>query len=188
MCTAVEQAIASPCVSEALSAHSFVPAGPKVLRTAPYTGLRKIIGDRLSQSLFTAPHLYFTENVDMGECLAFRKRINELPENKVAMSDLLIKAVSKSLQKYPNINASLHDGTIVTYQSINIGMAVAGDKGLIVPVVKDTQEKPLSKIASETRDLVERCLLYTSYFRGKCPDWMLHPRRRQRIRGVLCAI
>ena len=123
---------------------------------APYNGLRKIIGDRLSQSLFTAPHLYFTENVDMGECLAFRKRINELPENKVAMSDLLIKAVSKSLQKYPNINASLHDGTIVTYQSINIGMAVAGDKGLIVPVVKDTQEKPLSKIASETRDLVER--------------------------------
>ncbi|WP_418719780.1 dihydrolipoamide acetyltransferase family protein [Bilophila wadsworthia] len=156
MCTDVEQAIASPCVSEALSAHSFVPAGPKVLRTAPYNGLRKIIGDRLSQSLFTAPHLYFTENVDMGECLAFRKRINELPENKVAMSDLLIKAVSKSLQKYPNINASLHDGTIVTYQSINIGMAVAGDKGLIVPVVKDTQEKPLSKIASETRDLVER--------------------------------
>ena len=119
MCTDVEQAIASPCVSEALSAHSFVTAGPKVLRTAPYNGLRKIIGDRLSQSLFTAPHLYFTENVDMGECLAFRKRINELPENKVAMSDLLIKAVSKSLQKYPNINASLHDGTI---SISNLGM------------------------------------------------------------------
>lgn len=152
----VEQAIASPGASEPSAIHPCAPAGPKVLRAVPYSGLRKIIGDRLSQSLFTAPHLYFTESVDMGECMAFRKRINEVPGNGVAMSDLLIKAVSKSLQKYPDINASLHDGTIVTYESVNIGMAVAGDRGLVVPVVKDTQEKTLGRIASETRDLVER--------------------------------
>lgn len=153
----VERAMTSPGASESSpTRHPSAPAGPKVLRAAPYSGLRKIIGDRLSQSLFTAPHLYFTENVDMGECMAFRKRINEIPGNGIAMSDVLIKAVSKSLQKYPDINASLHDGTIVTYESVNIGMAVAGDKGLVVPVIKDTQEKTLGRIASETRDLVKR--------------------------------
>ncbi len=152
----VEQAMISPGVPEAFSIPSSVPAGPKVLRAAPYSGLRKIIGDRLSRSLFTAPHLYFTENVDMGECMAFRQRINELPGNETAMSDVLIKAVSKALQNYPDLNASLQDGTIVTYQSVNIGMAVAGEKGLIVPVIRETQEKSLGTIASETRDLVER--------------------------------
>ena len=72
----------------------------------------------------------------MGECLAFRKRINELPENKVAMSDLRIKAVSKSLQKYPNINASLHDDRQRMFQKIlKAGEELNGEQAVDKPMI-----------------------------------------------------
>lgn len=122
----------------------------------PYAGVRKIIGDRLSESKFTAPHLYFTDSIDMTEFNAFRKMLNEKSEQKIAASDLMIKAASKALEKYPKLNASLIGDEIIYYKSTNVGMAVAGDNGLIVPVVKNAQAKTLSAIASETRDLVER--------------------------------
>ncbi len=122
----------------------------------PYAGVRKIIGDRLSESKFTAPHLYFTDSIDMTEFNAFRKMLNEKSEQKIAASDLMVKAASKALQKYPKINASLIGDEIIYYKSTNVGMAVAGDNGLIVPVVKNVQDKTLATIASETRDLVER--------------------------------
>ena len=122
----------------------------------PYAGVRKIIGDRLSESKFTAPHLYFTDSIDMTEFNKFRKMLNEKGEQKIAASDLLIKAASKALEKYPKLNAALIGEEIIYYKSTNVGMAVAGDNGLIVPVVKNAQAKTLSAIASETRDLVER--------------------------------
>ena len=122
----------------------------------PYAGVRKIIGDRLSESKFTAPHLYFTDSIDMTEFNAFRKMLNEKSEQKIAASDLMIKAASKALEKYPKLNASLQGDQIIYYKSTNVGMAVAGDNGLIVPVVKNAQAKTLTAIASETRDLVER--------------------------------
>lgn len=122
----------------------------------PYAGVRKIIGDRLSESKFTAPHLYFTDSIDMTEFNAFRKMLNEKSEQKIAASDLMVKAASKALEKYPKLNASLIGDEIIYYKSTNIGMAVAGENGLIVPVVKNAQAKTLSAIASETRDLVER--------------------------------
>lgn len=122
----------------------------------PYAGIRKIIGDRLSESKFTAPHLYFTDSIDMTEFNAFRKMLNEKSEQKIAASDLMIKAASKALEKYPKLNASLQGNQIIYYKSTNVGMAVAGDNGLIVPVVKNAQAKTLTAIASETRDLVER--------------------------------
>jgi len=122
----------------------------------PYKGVRKIIGDRLSKSKFTAPHLYFTDSVDTTSLTAFRKMINETSGTKYAVSDLLIMAASKALRKYPGVNSALVDEKIITYTSTNIGMAVAGDNGLVVPVVKNVQQKSLSDVAAETRDLVER--------------------------------
>lgn len=130
--------------------------GKKVLSRTPYKGVRKIIGDRLSESMFTAPHLYFTDSVDTGPLMDFRKELNAQGEARIAVSDLLVMAASKALQAYPEVNASLVGDEIVAYKSVNVGMAVAGDNGLVVPVVKDTQEKSLSAIARETRDLVAR--------------------------------
>ena len=128
----------------------------QILEKIPYSGVRKIIGDRLSQSKFTAPHLYFTDSIDTTNLSAFRKVLNEKSEQKIAFSDLMVKAVSKALVKFPNVNASLVGDEIVVYKSTNIGNAVAGDNGLIVPVIKNVQDKTLTQIAQESRDLVER--------------------------------
>lgn len=128
----------------------------QIAEKIPYSGVRKIIGDRLSQSKFTAPHLYFTDSIDTTNLTAFRKTLNEKSEQKIAFSDLFVKAVSKALVKFPNVNASLVGDEIVVYKSTNIGNAVAGDNGLIVPVIKNAQEKTLTQIAQESRDLVER--------------------------------
>jgi pyruvate dehydrogenase E2 component (dihydrolipoamide acetyltransferase) len=138
-----------------------VPSAPqdgekKVLSVTPYKGIRKIIGDKLAQSKFTAPHLYFTERVDVTNLTAFRQQLNETAEVKIAVSDLLTLAAAKALKKYPAVNASLINGEIISYKSINVGTAVAGNNGLIVPVVKDVQEKSLTDVARESRDLVAR--------------------------------
>lgn len=128
----------------------------KVLSSVPYKGVRKIIGDKLAESKFTAPHLYFTDAVDTANMTAFRKQMNEVSDRRITVSDLLVYAASKALQKFPGINTSLVDGNIVTYKSTNIGVAVAGDNGLIVPVIKNVQEKTLTAISEENRDLVDR--------------------------------
>ena len=128
----------------------------KILSSVPYKGVRKIIGDKLAESKFTAPHLYFTDAVDTTNMTAFRKQMNEVSDRKITVSDILVYAASKALQKFPGINSSLVDGNIVTYKSTNIGVAVAGDNGLIVPVIKNVQEKTLTAISKENRDLVDR--------------------------------
>ena len=87
---------------------------------------------------------------------AFRKMLLAKGEAKVSVSDILIMAASKALQKYPGVNSSLVDNEIVTYESTNVGMAVAGSNGLVVPVVKNVQRKTIGAVAAETRDLVAR--------------------------------
>ncbi|MDR0758702.1 MAG: 2-oxo acid dehydrogenase subunit E2 [Treponema sp.] len=141
--------------------HAGSPPAPqegekKVLSVTPYKGIRKIIGDKLAQSKFTAPHLYFTEPVDVTSLTAFRQQLNETADVKIAVSDLLTLAAAKALKKYPAVNASLINGEVISYKSINVGTAVAGNNGLIVPVVKDVQEKSLTDVARESRDLVAR--------------------------------
>ena len=128
----------------------------KILKETPYKGIRKIIGDRLSMSKFTLPHLYFTDSIDTTKLTVFRKELNETSDVKISVSDLLILASSKALQKYPEINSSLVNEKIITYKSTNVGIAVAGDNGLVVPVIKNAQEKPLTMIAKETKDLIAR--------------------------------
>lgn len=130
--------------------------GKTVLSDVPYSGVRKLIGERLSDSKFTAPHLYFTDSVDTTELTKLRRELNARADTPIGVSDLLIKAASTALQKFPGINSSLVDGHIISYKSTNVGIAVAGDHGLVVPVVKDAQSKSISAISKETRDLVER--------------------------------
>ena len=128
----------------------------QIASVVPYKGVRKIIGDTLAHSKFTAPHLYFTDAVDTTNLTAFRKQLNENSEVRIAVSDLLIMAACKALKKFPGINVTLKEDQIVTYKSINIGTAVAGDNGLVVPVVKNVQNKSLTDVAAESKDLVAR--------------------------------
>ncbi|MDR2503035.1 MAG: 2-oxo acid dehydrogenase subunit E2 [Deltaproteobacteria bacterium] len=127
----------------------------KIYSVQPYSGIRRIIGERLADSKFSAPHAYFADSVDVARLNAFRAQLLE-GGVRAGFSDLLILAVCKALRRYPEINVSLEGDRIVAYAGINIGLAVAGNNGLVVPVVKDAQEKSLENIAAETRDLVER--------------------------------
>ena len=130
--------------------------GLRVAGEIPYRGIRKVIGERMSQSKREVPHAYFSDAADTGKLTALRSLINEKGEYRVSLSDLLIVAVGKALQKYPLMNVSLQGDRIIRYESVNIGTAVAGEAGLIVPVVKNVQEKSLRQIAAETRELFSR--------------------------------
>lgn len=138
------------------------PAGSdelQILSTTPYKGVRKIIGDKLSMSKFTMPHLYFTDSVDTTAMTRFRQELNEVAERKITVSDLIVYACAKALKKYPGINSAMVGDDIVQYRSLNVGVAVAGDNGLVVPVIKNIQNKTLVQVSEENRDLVDRAKL-----------------------------
>ena len=136
----------------------------------PYTGMRKIIGDRLSQSKFTAPHLYFTVSIDMTDVTALLKKYNRDREKRISINDFLIFAVAKVLSEQPAINCSLIDEEIVYHKSVNIGVAVALEEGLIVPVLKDANQKGVAQLSQEVRELIklarERKLMPEDYQGG----------------------
>ena len=130
--------------------------GLRIAEEIPYRGTRRVIGERLSESKREVPHAYFSDSVDTGKLSALRSLINEKGDYRVSISDLLIVAAAKALQKYPWMNVSLQGDRILRYESINIGTAVAGEAGLIVPVVKNVQDKTLRQIAAETKELFPR--------------------------------
>jgi pyruvate dehydrogenase E2 component (dihydrolipoamide acetyltransferase) len=133
----------------------------------PYTGVRRIIGERLAASKFTAPHLYFTQKVDMSELLSLRRRVNdtqltegENPDEKrpvkTSVTDYIARACVIALQKYPDMNSSLAGDRIETYSSVNIGVAVASPTGLIVPVIKNAQDLSLTELSEVASALIGR--------------------------------
>jgi pyruvate dehydrogenase E2 component (dihydrolipoamide acetyltransferase) len=130
--------------------------GIRVLKIIPYSGMRKIIGDRLSQSMFTAPHLYFTTSIDVGDLLALRQQLNSSQEQKVSLNDFLAAAVTMTLQTCPELNSSLQGGQIIQYEDVNLGIAVALEYGLIVPVMKKAQDKNIIQIAQESQSLIDK--------------------------------
>jgi len=142
----------------------------KVEEKIPYTGMRKIIGDRLSQSKFTSPHIYFTTSVDMSEVIRLLRRCNQNTDEKISINDFLIFVVAKVLAEQPNMNCSLIEEEIVFHKEVNIGVAVALEEGLIVPVVKNANKKSLTSLAKEAKRLIklarERKLLPEDYRGG----------------------
>jgi len=127
-----------------------------IIEKIPYSGIRKIIGERLSQSMLAAPHVYFTQKVNMDELLKLRKNMNELKEIKLSVTDYISKAVIQAIQQYPDINASLIDGYIEKYQSINLGIAVSAPLGLVVPVIKHAEGLSILEIGRSSSDLIEK--------------------------------
>jgi pyruvate dehydrogenase E2 component (dihydrolipoamide acetyltransferase) len=136
------------------------PEGKTVRETTPYSGVRKIIGDRLAHSKFTAPHLYFANKVNMEKLLALRAEVNSSREasgkKKTSVTDYVARAVVMALQKYPMMNASLVGEVIEVYDSVNLGIAVAAPGGLIVPVIKNSQARSLAQISEASAALVEK--------------------------------
>jgi len=113
-----------------------------------------MIGDRLSQSKFSAPHIYFTTSVDMTNILTFSEMIKKDKEFHISINDLIIYVTVKALRENPKLNVSLLNERIVYYSSINIGIAVGLEDGLIVPVLKEAEKKNLVEISAESKTLI----------------------------------
>jgi pyruvate dehydrogenase E2 component (dihydrolipoamide acetyltransferase) len=122
----------------------------------PLTQMRKVIARRLGESMFTAPHFFLTMEINMDEAMAARTKINEVSPVKVSFQDMLIKACAMALRLHPAVNSSWMGDFIRTYRHIHIGSAIALPEGLIVPVVRFADQKSLSQIAAEARDLYDK--------------------------------
>lgn len=118
--------------------------------------MRKAIARRLSESKFTAPHFYLTMAINMDKAVEARKAMNDFSPVKISMNDIVIKAVATALRKHPNVNASWLGDKIRINHHIHIGVAVAIDEGLIVPVVKFADGKSLSHISAEVKELADK--------------------------------
>ncbi|MCF1716078.1 pyruvate dehydrogenase complex dihydrolipoamide acetyltransferase [Flavihumibacter sp. RY-1] len=118
----------------------------------PVSQMRKVIARRLAESKFTAPHFYLTMSIDMDKAVASRAQLNELAPVKISFNDMVLKAVAIALKQHPVVNSSWLGDTIRTNHHINIGVAVAVDEGLLVPVVRNADTKGLSQIATEVKD------------------------------------
>jgi pyruvate dehydrogenase E2 component (dihydrolipoamide acetyltransferase) len=119
--------------------------------------MRKTIARRMAQANAEIPHFYLTICADMTQAVALRKQLSEaLPDVKISFNDIIVLAVARALQKHPEVNAYWDGQTIVRKGDIHVGVAVAIDDGLIVPVVQHTEQKSLSAIAVEIRDLGTR--------------------------------
>ena len=134
----------------------FTAEGKEILEEIPYKGVRKIIGERLSQSMSDSPHIFFTQKVEMEALLKLRKQVNETQEQKTSVTDYVAFAAIIALQKYPYMNASLTEEKITIYSSVNLGIAVAAQGGLIVPVVKEAQKLSIVQLAAETGELIAK--------------------------------
>jgi len=115
--------------------------------------MRKVIAKRLGESKFSAPHFYLTMEIVMDNAMAARTQMNEVSSVKISFNDMVVKACAMALRKHPAVNSSWMGDFIRTYQHVHVGVAVAIEDGLIVPVIRFADQKTLSQIAAETKEL-----------------------------------
>jgi pyruvate dehydrogenase E2 component (dihydrolipoamide acetyltransferase) len=148
-----------PAITEAVSVKpatvpAFVPvAGQEGFTDIPNSQMRSIIAKRLGESKFSAPHFYLTMEINMDNAMNFRTQLNELSPVKVSFNDMVVKACALALRHHPAVNASWLGDKIRRYQHIHIGVAVAIEDGLIVPVIRFADQKTFPQIAAETKEL-----------------------------------
>ncbi len=158
---AAPAAAASPAAAPAAAKEQAAPAvtpfayngGGDNFEKVPLSQMRKVIARRLGESKFTAPHFYLTVEINMNKAIALRKRINEVSPTKISFNDLVIKASAAALRLHPAANSAWMDDHIRINKDINIGVAVAVEDGLLVPVVRYADIKTLSQINTEVKSL-----------------------------------
>jgi len=131
----------------------FVPAGETLTEVVKNSQMRKTIAIRLSESIFTAPHFYLTVEIAMDEAMKSRAAINTIPDTKVSFNDMVIKACAMALKRHPKVNTQWQADAIIINHHVNIGVAVAVEDGLVVPVLKFTDQMTLTQIGSSVKDL-----------------------------------
>ncbi|MDQ6470491.1 2-oxo acid dehydrogenase subunit E2 [Flavobacterium sp. LHD-80] len=155
-----QPAASAPAAKQEASAPAapkvFVPAGEVFTEEIKNSQMRKIIAKRLAESLFTAPHYNLVIEVSMDEAMQARAAINSVPDTKVSFNDMVIKACALALKKHPKINSTWKEDAIIINHHVNIGVAVAVEDGLVVPVLRFTDAMSLSQIGGSVRDLAGR--------------------------------
>lgn len=142
----------------ASSPSEFTPSvvGQEAFTEEPVSQMRKVIARRLAESKFTAPHFYLITEIDMDNAIAARKVLNEKAEVKISFNDLVVKATAAALRKHPKINSSWLGDKIRYNQHINIGIAMAVEEGLLVPVVRSADHKSLTQISAEVKNFSQK--------------------------------
>ncbi len=134
----------------------FVPAGQESFEEIPNSQMRKVIARRLGESKFTAPHYYLNVEFDMDNAIAFRVQYNSIPDTKISFNDIVVKATALALKLHPQVNSQWFDDKIRNNHHVHIGVAVAVEDGLLVPVVKFANEQSLTQIGSLVKDYAGR--------------------------------
>ncbi|MFP7654518.1 MULTISPECIES: pyruvate dehydrogenase complex dihydrolipoamide acetyltransferase [Chryseobacterium] len=122
----------------------------------PNSQVRSIIAKRLAESKFSAPHYYLMVEINMDKAIEARKEINSLPDTKISFNDMIIKATAVALRKHPQVNSSWAGDKIIHRGNINIGVAVAIPDGLVVPVLKNTDQMNYNQISAAVKDMASR--------------------------------
>ena len=144
---------AAPAATATAPVQTFVPAGEVHSEEVKNSQMRKTIARRLAESKFTAPHYYLTIEVNMDNAMESRKLINSLPDTKVSFNDMVVKACAMALKKHPQVNSQWTEAATIINHHVNVGVAVAVEDGLVVPVVNHTDLLSLSQIGASIKDL-----------------------------------
>ncbi|MFD2574192.1 pyruvate dehydrogenase complex dihydrolipoamide acetyltransferase [Spirosoma soli] len=147
------QPAAPPTQASATPQPSPAPVAQGDFEDVPVSQMRKTIARRLSESMFTAPHFYLTMEINMDKAMELRGTVNGISPVKISFNDFVLKAAAVALKQHPNVNSSWLGDKIRRYKYVNIGVAVAVDEGLLVPVVRNADQKTLSTIAAEVKEM-----------------------------------
>ena len=154
---AISQPKAAPAYPRAVEPGQLPQIGASAYRDEPASEIRKVIAKRLVTSLGPVPHFFLTTEIEMDRAAEMRRGINALdPDLKISINDVIIKVAAAALIQHPEVNASFQDKFIRYYEHADIGVAVAIEDGLITPIVRAANQKSLSEIAAEVRELAER--------------------------------
>ena len=142
--------------SHQLPSQLHVPAGTVSFVDTPVSQMRKVIAKRLSESLFTAPHFYLTMKINMDAAIKARTLLNENATTKISFNDMIVKATALSLKQHPKVNSSWMGDFIRENHHVNIGIAVAVDEGLLVPVLRFADSLSLSQISGNVKEFAKK--------------------------------
>jgi len=134
------------------SAKPFVPSGQESFEEISNSQMRKIIAKRLGESKFTAPHYYLNVEFNMDNAIAFRQQFNSVPDTKISYNDIVVKATALALKQHPAVNSQWFDDKIRINHHVHIGVAVAVEDGLLVPVLQFADEQSLQQIGAKVKD------------------------------------
>lgn len=155
--TPAQAPVAQASKSESATAvKPFAAAGETSSEEIKNSQMRKVIAKRLAESKFTAPHYYLTIEVAMDSAMVSRNTINSLPDTKVSFNDMVIKACAMALKKHPKVNSQWKEDVTVIHHHVHIGVAVAVEDGLVVPVLKFADQLSLTQIGGNVRDVAGR--------------------------------